>query len=31
VDADGALVMEQLDLAVQLDVKLSSTTGGRTR
>jgi len=31
VDADAALVVEQPDLAVELDVKLSSKTSGRTR
>jgi len=31
VDADAALVMEQPDLAVQLDVKLSSQTSARIR
>jgi len=31
VDADTALVMEQPDLAVQLDVKLSNKTSAHIR
>jgi len=31
VDADTALVLEQPDLAVELDVKLSSKTSARIR